>query len=44
MQELIDAVESIVNRSGKETPILMLVGRKAEKSVGNEKGLTREIG
>jgi integrase len=48
LQELIDAVEAIVTRGGTETPNLMLIGRKAEKTVGKvsemKKGLTGNIG
>lgn len=48
LQELIDASEAIVNRGGQETPNLMLIGRKTEKSVGKvsemKKGLTGKIG
>ena len=48
LQELIDAVEAIVSRGGRETPNLMLIGRKTEKSVGKvsemKKGLTGKIG
>lgn len=44
LSELISAVEAIVSRGRRETPNLMLIGRKAEKLVGkvseNEKGST----
>ena len=44
--ELIDAAESIVNRGKHESPNLMLIGQKTEKTVGKEKkkkkGLTRK--
>jgi integrase len=46
--ELIDAAEAIVNRRTKETPNLMLISRKTERSVGKvsemKKGLTGKIG
>lgn len=48
LQELIDAAEAIVTRSGKETPNLMLIGRKTDGTVGKvsekKKGLTEKIG
>ncbi len=48
LEELIDAAESIVKRGKHETPNLMLIGRKTEKTVGKvseiEKGLTEKIG
>jgi len=44
--ELIDAAESIVNRGKHESPNLMLIGQKTEKTVGKvsetKKGLTRK--
>ena len=36
LQELIDAAEAIVNRDGRETPNLMLIGRKTECSATHE--------
>ncbi len=48
LQELIDAAEAIVKRGGRETPNLMLIGRKTEKTVGKvseiEKGLAGKTG
>ena len=48
LQELISATESIVGRGRQETPNLMLIGRKTEKTVGKvsetKKGLTGKIG
>lgn len=48
LQELINAVETIVNRGNRETPNVMLIGRKSEESVGKmserKKGLTEKIG
>lgn len=48
LQELTDAAEAIVNRDGRETPNLMLIGRKTERTVGKvsemKKGLTEKIG
>jgi integrase len=45
--ELIDAAESIVNRGRHETPNLMLIGCKTEKTVGKvseiKEGLTKKI-
>ena len=44
LQELIEAAEAIVNRDGRETPNLMLIGQRTEKTVGKvsemKKGLT----
>ena len=34
LQELTDAAGAIVNRDGRETPNLMLIGRKTERTVG----------
>jgi integrase len=46
--ELIDAADSIVNRGKHESPNLMLIGQKSEKTVGKvsekEKGLTGKTG
>ena len=49
LQELIDAAEAIVNRGKHETPNLMLIRRKAQKTVGKvsekkKKGLTGNVG
>jgi len=48
LSELINAAESIVCRGRTETPNLMLIGRKTEKTVGKvsetKKGLTGKIG
>ncbi len=48
LQELIDAAEAIVNRGKRETPNLMLLGRRSRESVGKvsekKKGLTGKIG
>lgn len=47
LQELINAVEAIVNRGERETPNLMLIGHKTEETVGKvsekKKGLTGKI-
>ena len=48
LQELINAVEAIVNQNRRETPNLMLIGQRTEKTVGKvsemKKGLTGNIG
>ena len=48
LQELINAVEAIVNQNRRETPNLMLIGQRTEKTVGKvsekKKGLTEKIG
>lgn len=48
ISELIDAAEAIVSRGNVETPNLMLIGQRTEKSVGKvseiKKGLTAKIG
>lgn len=48
LQELINAVEAIVNQNRRETPNLMLIGQRTEKTVGKvsemKKGLTGKIG
>lgn len=48
ISELIDAAEAIVSRGTVETPNLMLIGQRTEKTVGKvseiEKGLTAKIG
>ena len=47
-QELIDAAEAIVSRSRTETPNLMLIRKRTDRSVGKvsemKKGLTGKIG
>ncbi|WP_405236944.1 tyrosine-type recombinase/integrase [Lentisalinibacter orientalis] len=48
LEELIDAAESIVRRGRRETPNLMLIGRRTGEAVGKvsekKKGLTAKVG
>ena len=48
LEELIDAAESIVRRGRRETPNLMLIGRRTGETVGKvsekKKGLTGKVG
>jgi integrase len=48
LQELINAVEAIVNQNRRETPNLMLIGQRTGKTVGKvsemKKGLTGKLG
>jgi len=41
-QELIDAAEAIVSRGRTETPNLMLIRERTDRSVGNEKRVNRK--